>query len=124
MKRANNLDFLTERERHVVQEFVDRVRQRFDGQLVAAVLFGSRARGEATPDSDMDVLVVMHHAPPEIRKAVRHLAAEVWLEHDIYLSTRVWSAAHWRELERMQTGFFRNVCRDGISLLDPSPATD
>jgi predicted nucleotidyltransferase len=117
----NRLDHLTDREQQVAMEFVDRVRGRFDRQLIAAVLFGSRARGEAESDSDMDVLVVMSNADPEIRKEIRHLAVEVWLEHDIYLSTRVWSQAHWHRLEDLQTLLFQNIRRDGISLLELSP---
>ncbi|MDY7075809.1 MAG: nucleotidyltransferase domain-containing protein [Chloroflexota bacterium] len=120
--QENRLDRLTNKERQVVMEFVEKVRQRFDGQLVAAVLFGSRARGEAELDSDMDVLVVMSNADPEIRKEIRHLAVEVWLEHDIYLSTRVWSRAHWCKLEELQTMLYCNIRRDGINLLGLSPA--
>ncbi len=121
MEQENRLDHLTDKERRVVMEFVERVRQRFDGQLISAVLFGSRARGEAESDSDMDVLVVMSNADPEVRKEIRYLAVEVWLEHDIYLSTRVWSWAHWRRVEELQTLLYRNIHRDGINLLGLSP---
>ncbi|UCC64255.1 MAG: nucleotidyltransferase domain-containing protein [Anaerolineae bacterium] len=120
--QQDHLNRLTAKERQAATEFVEKVRQRFDGQLIAAVLFGSRARGEAEPDSDMDVLVVMSSAGPEIRKEIRHLAVEVWLEHDIYLSTRVWSQVHWRKLEGLKTLLYQNIHRDGINLLELSPA--
>ena len=116
----NRLDHLTDRERQVAMEFVDRVRGRFDRKVIAAVLFGSRARGEAESNSDMEVLVVMSNADPEIRKEIRHLAVEVWLEHNIYLSTHVWSQAQWHRLEELQTLLFQNIHRDGISLLELS----
>ena len=83
VEQDNRLDHLTDKERQVVADFVKRVRQHFDGQLLSAVLFGSRARGEAEADPDMDVLVVMFHAGPEIRKEIRYLAVEVWLERRI-----------------------------------------
>jgi predicted nucleotidyltransferase len=120
--QENHLDHLTDRERQAAMEFVERVRQRFDGHLVAAILFGSRARGEAQPDSDMDVLVVMSSADPETRKEIRHLAVEVWLAHGICLSTRVWSRAHWHHLEELQTLLYQNIHRDGINLLALAPA--
>jgi predicted nucleotidyltransferase len=107
---------LPAKERQAAVEFVDSVRQQFDGQVVSVLLFGSRARGEAEPDSDMDLLVVMSDAGPEIRRAIRYLAVEVWLKHGIYLSTRVWSQAHWRKLEELQTLLYRNIRRDGIKL--------
>jgi predicted nucleotidyltransferase len=114
---------LTHKERQAAIAFIDKVRQRFDGQLVFAVLFGSRARGEAESDSDMDVLVVMASADLETREEIRHLAVEVWLEHGIYLSTRVWSQDHWRKLAELQTLLYQNIRRDGINLLGLSPTT-
>jgi len=43
-----------------IQEMVRRIVQRFDPEKV--ILFGSHARGEANPDSDVDLLVVMRVA--------------------------------------------------------------
>jgi len=40
-----------------VAEMVRRIVERFDPERV--ILFGSRARGDARPDSDVDLLVVM-----------------------------------------------------------------
>lgn len=46
----------TEIER-TVQEMVRRIVERFDPERI--ILFGSQARGDAGPDSDIDLLVVM-----------------------------------------------------------------
>lgn len=64
----------------------------------------------------MDVLVVMSAASPVIRRTIRYPAVEVWLEHGIYLSPRLWSHAHWRKAEDLQTLLYRNIRRDGIHL--------
>ncbi len=40
-----------------IQDFVDKVVEQFAPQRI--ILFGSHARGDATPDSDVDLLVVM-----------------------------------------------------------------
>jgi uncharacterized protein len=81
------------------------------------ILFGSRARGDALPDSDVDLAVIVDRDEPELTRAIRDLAVETWLEYGLYLSTRVWSQAHWRRLAALQTGLFRNLQRDGIELL-------
>ena len=114
---------LTEAEQRTIVEFVGGVRDRFDGQVRAVILFGSRARGEAEPESDMDVIVVMGSVDLAIRKWIRHLAVEVWLKHGIYVSTRVWSQAHWRRLEELQTLLYQNIRRDGIDLLSLTSPT-
>ncbi len=121
MISENRLDCLTDQERRVVTEFVDKVRGRFGNQVLSIVLFGSRARGEAGADSDMDVLVVMSDDDLEMGREIRYLAVDVWLKHDIYLSTRVWSQDHWHKLEELQTLLYRNIRQDGISLWNLTP---
>jgi predicted nucleotidyltransferase len=114
-----SLAHLTDRERQALAAFVDRIRQRFDGLILLAVLFGSRARGEASADSDVDVLVVIDKEDYRVRKEIRYLAVEVWLEYGLFLSTRVWSRSHWHKLQKIQTFLYRNIQRDGIDLLSP-----
>lgn len=59
---------------HEIQRIVRRIVRRFHPERV--ILFGSYARGEAGPDSDVDLLVVMpfqglrHHKQIEIRMAL------------------------------------------------------
>jgi len=117
------LAHLTDRERQALAAFVDRIQQRFDGLILLAMLFGSRARGEASADSDVDVLVVIDKEDYWVRKEIRYLAAEVWLEYGLFLSTRVWSRSHWHKLQEMQTLLYRNIQRDGIDLLSPGRFT-
>jgi len=115
--RETRLTHLADKDRQVATEFVNRVRQRFDGQLLSAVLFGSRARGDAQPDSDMDMLLVMSSASPQTRREIRYIAVDVWLEHGIYISTRIWSRDHRHKLEQLPTLLYRNITREGIELL-------
>ena len=116
-KTRGELDHLTDRERETLSEFLQGLRHRFDGQVREVILFGSRARGEAEPESDMDVVVVLREVDLAARRGVRYLAVEVWLRHGIYVSTRVWSQAHWGRLEQLQTLLYQNIRRDGIDLL-------
>lgn len=46
----------------------DRILEAFDGRVRRIILFGSRARGDALPDSDYDVLVVFD----ELASTERH----------------------------------------------------
>lgn len=47
-------------------DFVDRIVRRWPGNIAGLILFGSAARGDATEDSDIDLLLVMN---PDIRIA-------------------------------------------------------
>ncbi len=118
MPQKQPLDILTASEQEVAKDFVERVLQRFNGQLISAVLFGSRARGQAVSGVDMDVAVVLNRVDTGSRREIRHMAVEVWLEYGIYLSTRVWSLSHWHELEKNRTLLYENIRRDGVNLLE------
>ncbi|HEU4884430.1 MAG TPA: nucleotidyltransferase domain-containing protein, partial [Longimicrobium sp.] len=53
------------RERAAAMEVVRHVRRRVGARLERALLFGSKARRQARPDSDVDVLLVFRRLPPD-----------------------------------------------------------
>ncbi len=116
--KQSRLTHLADKERQMALAFVDKLQQKFKNQLISAILFGSRARGEAEPDSDLDMLVVMSQADLKIRKAIHHLAVEVWLEYGIYLSILVWSQSHWYKVAQLDTSLYQNIQQDGINLVE------
>lgn len=60
-----------------IQEMTRRIVERFDPEKI--ILFGSHARGSAGPDSDVDLLVVMH-----VRGSKREKGVEIGMAlHDI-----------------------------------------
>ena len=52
----------------IIEEMTRRIFARFDPLQV--ILFGSRARGDARPDSDTDLLVVFSHVENSFKTAV------------------------------------------------------
>ncbi|MCX7048333.1 MAG: nucleotidyltransferase domain-containing protein [Candidatus Sumerlaeota bacterium] len=69
------------------QGIIDRIVQRFHPEKI--ILFGSQARGDATPDSDVDMLIVADtDLPPSERfPAARRLLADYPLAFDLILNT-------------------------------------
>jgi len=56
-----------------IQEMIRRIAEKFDPEKI--ILFGSHARGEAGPDSDADLLVVMRLTGSRRKKAAEiHVA--------------------------------------------------
>jgi predicted nucleotidyltransferase len=55
---CDTLSHLTKREQQAVSAYVDALRQEYDGCILTIALFGSKTRGDAGPDSDIDVLIV------------------------------------------------------------------
>ena len=116
MMSEGNLEHLDPVEQHALAEFVQRLRNRFDGGLYSALLFGSRARGEGSPGSDLDVLVVVESNDWRIHKEIRYLAADICYKYALDLSPRVWSVEHLREMEQLRSHLVQNIQQDSISL--------
>lgn len=71
---------LPEALRAEVERYVNLLRERFGADLISVVVFGSWARGEARPGSDLDLLVVAQELPAsrlERRRIFSRLASAV-----------------------------------------------
>jgi predicted nucleotidyltransferase len=103
---------LSESDRQIAQEFQRRL------MAIAPVLdlrvFGSRARGDAAPDSDLDVFIELEECTPELRQLISETAWEVGFEMDRVITTLVTTRG---ELEYGAMGanpLVLNVVREGV----------
>jgi predicted nucleotidyltransferase len=108
---------LSDSERQALKILVRRLYARYAVQIESAVLFGSKARGDASPDSDIDVLVVLTTDDAQLRSSVRRLAARVSLEHDLLISMFAVGRSHWEELSRYRFPIYEAVQSEGIPLV-------
>ena len=86
--------------------------------LVDLRLFGSVARREANPDSDIDILVVVQpdNERSRLERRAVDIAFDVNLEHDLYISPRVLSSAMLAHPVWGQTPFLKSVRRESVAL--------
>lgn len=89
--------------------------QLYGDRLVQILLYGSQARGEAGPDSDIDVLIILQDpVNPSLEiKRTSQAIANLCLEHDVLIS-RTFASAYQVDTER--SPFFLNVRREGIAV--------
>ena len=106
--------------RRLAEEFARRLREALGGRLVRVVLFGSVARGDYEPDSDVDILVVVRGDAGEARETARDVAFRLmeesgyspWLEH-IVMDVEGYNRA-----AREGRYFVNAVAREGVVLYD------
>ena len=99
----------------LVQRVKERLEALYGERLAGLYLYGSHARGEASADSDIDLLVALHgnvDAWMEGKRLVKEL-------YDLELETEEVISAHpvsVDRLERADAPLLRNVRREGIAV--------
>ena len=80
-------------------------------------IFGSHSRGEATPESDWDILVLLNR-PEDFREyedKIRHQLFLLELEVEEPFSVLIYQVNNWHE--KLAASFiYRSIKRDGIIL--------
>jgi predicted nucleotidyltransferase len=106
---------MNDKERVVAETFRSLLAARFAD--FSLILFGSRARGEADPDSDMDVLVLLKTSPEaEDRSYISRCAWEAGFPHDILLVPVVYSRSEWECGPESVSLFANSVRAEGAPL--------
>jgi predicted nucleotidyltransferase len=104
------------------KELVKELKQKLGGQdqrhVTRFIAFGSRARGEAREDSDLDLIVLVDEKTPELEKALEDAAYAVMWDHDFkpIISLKVFAQSRFRSAVEKGFSFYKQIEREGISL--------
>jgi len=107
---------LDTREKSALTQFKADLERVLSGQLIELKLFGSKARGDDQPDSDLDVLVIVTTDDWHISDTVYDIATDVFLQTDLCISPKVISKSTFDKLQKKNTSFIRNISRDAIAV--------
>jgi hypothetical protein len=107
---------LDERERDAVGAFIDRLNERFPGEVLQVTLFGSKARGDSGPWSDIDILITVKEESWSLRGDISTVAADVSLEYDVLIGPRVIGQERWERMKQDGFSLYRNITAEGIPL--------
>ena len=107
---------LSPREMRAVGQFLSRLQAVFGSQVRQAFLFGSKARGEATSSSDIDILLLVENETWAMKDEICNIAADINLENDLQIDTRVIGLERWQHMEQIQAGLYRMISQDAIPL--------
>ncbi|ELS33392.1 MULTISPECIES: nucleotidyltransferase domain-containing protein [Pseudanabaena] len=91
------------------------LKELYGDRLVKLILFGSHARGEANPDSDIDLLIVLKNNISQFQEILNmsELRVRMLLEHDEIVSIIPMSE---EDFHTRNVALLRNIRKEGIEL--------
>jgi len=107
---------LSHREQRALSDLRHEIGRRLPELRVRMTIFGSRARGDAEADSDMDVLLKVEtdRVVPSDKQRLREIASEISLASGIIVSLLV--VDQYIMKERGDFSLFENIRDEGIAV--------
>ena len=96
-----------------LDSFIRTIQQRFPDKIERVIVYGSKARGDAGPDSDLDVLVVLKDDTVS-RADVRLIGYELALQTDVVPSILVYTIQELEQRREHRSVFIEAVEREGV----------
>jgi len=98
----------------ILRRFKTALAEIYGDQLERVVLFGSRARGDARPDSDYDIAVFLKSLPDRWKELNRLATLRVdFLDAaDAFFDAKPYASSSWVQ----RTPLMREIRRDGLEI--------
>jgi len=107
---------LSEKDSLALTEFSSRISRLLGHNLKRLALFGSKAEGRSTPESDIDVLVLIKKSSLRIRNQIFDEAFEVNVKHGVYISPRIISLSVYNHPVWRVTPFLKGLRATAVPL--------
>lgn len=108
---------LTPEDRTWLNAYRQALAERFPDLVEEVIIFGSKARGDAGPDSDLDVLVLLREGDRDRKREVRHIGHCLATLSEAIPSIMVYTRQEWTLRKQSGSPFYRAVMRDGVRVV-------
>jgi predicted nucleotidyltransferase len=113
---------MTPTERQALKRYVEFVRSHYGARLHEVLLFGSRARGDARPDSDFDVAIILDDGDWKFwteKLRLADLAYDTLIDDGLSIQAWPIERSVWEHPEsHSRRRFVEAIRRDGLRLED------
>ncbi|MFP4563058.1 MAG: nucleotidyltransferase domain-containing protein [Spirochaetia bacterium] len=107
---------LNEVENKIVKLFSEKIRNDFPETVVAVYLFGSKARGDSTRESDIDLLVLINRDDWHLANQIRRVGYQIDSEIDYKLSIIVIPEERFSFMKKNKYSFAENIINEGVAV--------
>lgn len=103
---------LTQNEQDALKELKARLQDRYPKNLVTLKLYGSKARGEGGPESDIDVLIIVKERTAEFDEDTINVVCDILNQYEVFIETVTMTEYSYQEAVDCQMPFALNVERE------------
>jgi len=109
---------MNEKDKALIIEFKNRLSSDLKAHLKQIIIYGSRAKGDAHEDSDLDVIALVEHKTPELERELDDIVYQVMWDHDFrpIISLKVFGESEFHDALKRGFSFYRNVKKEGIAV--------
>lgn len=108
---------LTSDEKAWIKAYRKALRERFPGMVERLLIYGSKARGDAHADSDLDVLLVVKNEAAGLQRRMRRVGYLLAATSDAVPSIVAYTHKEWAKRAESGSAFRKAVERDAVSVL-------
>jgi predicted nucleotidyltransferase len=111
-----DLEYLTKEEKAGLVEIKQRVQSMVGQRLRGIRLFGSKARGDFDPESDLDIAILVDSLDRETKRKIIDVVADVEIKFLVVVSSLVLSWDDFQSLRARERRIAIDIEREGIPL--------
>lgn len=100
----------------VTEHLANELKNIFGKDLKKVILYGSCARGDFSPDSDIDVMVLLEIQPEDLplaRRKIMEASDRLDLDYDVVLTPTVQTAQTFEQYRKASV-FYQNIEKEGV----------
>lgn len=100
-------------DRRILDEFSGRLREQFPDARIW--VFGSRARGNASWDSDFDTCIVLNRVDEEAIRWIRNIAWEIGFGNERVITTVILDSEQFEKGPMSESTLVGNILQEGVA---------
>lgn len=108
---------LTKEEQRWLDDYRKALSAQFTGLIEQMIIYGSKARGDSNPDSDIDILIIIPDSASDIRMEMRRLGYRLAAVSEAVPSILVYTNSEWNMRKQIRLPLVEAVERDGMAIL-------
>ncbi len=112
--RKKTIPEMDPKDRQILSLFASLIRKSFPDARIWA--FGSRVKGTATEESDLDVCVVVHTKDDTIKRSIRDVSWQVGFDNDLVISTIIYSDEEFERGPCSVSPLVKTILREGVTV--------